>query len=74
MAFSIRITPASRQASTIESASCSEVDIGFSTQMHFTPVRPSRTMRTMSRVISARGATWVQMLTISGRSRSSISR
>ena len=74
MAFSIRMTPASRHASTIASASCSEVAIGFSTQMHFTPVPPSRTMRTMSCVISARGATWVHTLTMSGRSRSSISR
>ena len=73
MAFNIKTTPASRHASTIESASCSATAIGFSTQMHFTPVRPSRTMRTMSRVISARGATWVQILTMSGRSRSSIS-
>jgi hypothetical protein len=71
MALVTRMIPARRQASSMASASASEMARGFSAQMAFTPVRPASTIRAISSTIFARGAAEVQTLTISGRSRSS---
>ena len=74
MALVTSTIPASRQASTMASASARVRARGFSAQMARTRQRPSRTIRAMPSTISARGAAEVQTLTTSGRSRSSSSR
>ena len=64
-----RTMPASRQDSTMASASSRLMEMGFSAQIAFTPT----SMAAMVVTMSARGRADVQMETMSGRSLSSIS-